>query len=134
MPLTRGIHMHPPSPCGGLPTPAPLGVCICRTILTGASNNHKRGWGGFHAKSHARGVHSAAGNFAEAPGFGAGDFGDPPRNGVVDFACELSRFKLAAKSPTPNPEASAVAKLHRPCKARHTRSPRNHPRPPPGMR
>ena len=23
MPLTVGIQMHPPSPCGGLPTPAP---------------------------------------------------------------------------------------------------------------
>ena len=23
VPLTRGIQMHPPSPCGGLPTPAP---------------------------------------------------------------------------------------------------------------
>ena len=38
VPLTRGIQTHPPSPCGGLPTPAPTCVVTC---LGGGGGGHE---------------------------------------------------------------------------------------------
>ena len=43
-----------------------------------------------------------------------------PISGAVNFGWEIARLKLAAKRPTRDPGPSAVANLHRACKALHT--------------